>query len=347
MSGLTSVIIPCYNGEEYLTQALLSLAAQTVTPLEIIVVDDGSSKPLDFPTEWGGPPLKIIRQLNKGLAAARNRGILEAKGAYVAFLDADDYWHQDKIAEEEYAFRQNPSAVACYSRCVHSPGFFGFGPYPPDNVDDDEFLLVLWYTSFFPPSAVSVRRIDIEAVGRFREGMGNGEDIELWMRLLTRGPFVQISKNLCYYRQHSGQLTKNIFKKIIGGKEARAAILQQHSDRLILAGLRNDRLWDAYRNDILLTYYRRQFYASRPLLFDYCKDHPFDFEMWFRLVVTLFPSWLVTIFRGRIDEGSTSTNTIEDNSLGWDRLVRGLQDVIREDSPLKLRIAKCKPQPDN
>src|ERR1700722_3780639 len=183
MTSSTSVVIPCYNGEEYLAEALESVQKQTLSVREILLIDDGSAVAIRAPSKWSGPPLRIIRTPNRGLAAARNLGWSQASGEFVAFLDADDAWHPRKVEEQEKALRANPAAVACFTHCIEAPGFFGFGPYPPPEVSDYEFLLVLWYHTFFPPSAVMVRRNAATAFGPFREGMSNGEDIELWMRL--------------------------------------------------------------------------------------------------------------------------------------------------------------------
>ena len=220
MTPSTSVVIPCYNGEEYLSEVLESVRNQTVPVREIHLIDDGLRVPVRRPGGWSGPPLRITRTPNRGLAAARNLGCTQASGEFIAFLDADDAWAPRKVEEQEKALRSEPSAVACFTQCVQAPGFYGFGPYPPPEVSDDEFLLVLWYHSFFPPSAVMVRRDALAAVGNFREGMGNGEDIELWMRLLRRGRFAQVADPLCFYRQHAGQFTRNVYRKVMGGKQA-------------------------------------------------------------------------------------------------------------------------------
>jgi glycosyltransferase involved in cell wall biosynthesis len=300
MSAATSVIIPCYNGEKYLPEALESVRAQTAVVHEIIVVDDGSTEPLRAPAGWQGPPLHIHRTPNRGLAAARNFALAHATGEFVAFLDSDDVWHPRKIEEQQRALRADPTAVAVYTQCAEAPGFYCFGPYPPPDVSADEFLLMLWYHSFFPPSAVLVRREAVRAVGPFREDLGNGEDIEMWFRLLTRGRFVQVAEPLCCYRMHEGQFTKNIYRKVIGGKNARAAMIAQHSPRLIGAGLRPDKLWDAYRNDMLLVYFRRQFPDARWLLWNFWRDHPADLGVLYYALASLLPAWVLRCLRGQV-----------------------------------------------
>ena len=180
--------------------------------------------PIKKPADWDGPALKLIRTENRGLPAARNLGVALAAGALIAaFLDADDVWLPGKIEAQTRALDARPEAVASYTRCEERPGFFGFGPYPPPDVSDDEFLLVLWYNLFFPPSAVAVRRDALLRVGGFRQDLGNGEDIELWLRLLEVGSFVPGSgtRSACTGNTTS-EFTRNLCKKMFGSKQIRA-----------------------------------------------------------------------------------------------------------------------------
>lgn len=93
---LVSVIIPVYNGSKYLSEAIDSVANQTYTPLEIIMVDDGSTDDSVRIAE-SFHKIKIIKQKNQGNASARNEGIKKSQGKFISFLDADDYWTRDKI----------------------------------------------------------------------------------------------------------------------------------------------------------------------------------------------------------------------------------------------------------
>jgi glycosyltransferase involved in cell wall biosynthesis len=315
----TSVVIPCYNIQDYLPEALESVRRQTLPVKQVVLIDDGSVVPVAAPAGWDGPPLKLIRTENRGLPAARNLGVAHCTGDLVAFLDADDVWLPGKVEAQSRALEARPGAVASYTRCVEQPGFFGFGPYPPPDVSDDEFLLVLWYNLFFPPSAVAVRRDALLRVGGFREDLGNGEDIELWLRLLEVGSFVQVPEPLCLYRQHSQQFTTNLHKKMFGSKQARAAMIARHADRLVGAGVLRDRLWDAYRNDILLVYYRRQFKAARRLLWDYWRDHPGDWRILAYALVSLLPSKLIERLRGRLPTPETRRGAPDDaGNAAWE-----------------------------
>jgi glycosyltransferase involved in cell wall biosynthesis len=316
----TSVVVPCYNVDHYLGDALSSIAAQSTPVLEIILVDDGSRMPLVSPPNWSGPPLRIIRKPNGGLPAARNTGIAAATGEFVAFLDADDLWELEKVAMQEAALRNDPSAAACYTRCVDREGFYAFGPYPPMDVSDEDFLLVLWYGQFFPPSSVMVRRDALNAVGGFEEKLKIGEDLELWLRLLRRGRFLQIPEPLTGYRQHNQQLTNNLMFKIIANGEARKIIIDRDADLLTRAGVPPNRLWYAYRNELLLSYYRRQFSVARPLLWRYWMKHLLDAYVLKCALTSLLPASLIASVRGtlsRPDGKSPQGQTVRD----WTRTI--------------------------
>ena len=92
-----SIVIPCFNRAEYLRLALSSVCAQTFTDWECIVVDDGSTEDLSFAMDID-PRIRLFRQRNMGISAARNRGIFGSIGSYIAFLDSDDLWMPEKLA---------------------------------------------------------------------------------------------------------------------------------------------------------------------------------------------------------------------------------------------------------
>jgi glycosyltransferase involved in cell wall biosynthesis len=109
-----SVVIPCYNAARFLGETLRSVLGQTRLPLEVIVVDDGSTDGSDAVAESFGPPVRVVRQDHRYDSAARNRGIEEAKGEWIAFLDADDLWLPRKLEKQlKIASAQNRS-VTCH-----------------------------------------------------------------------------------------------------------------------------------------------------------------------------------------------------------------------------------------
>ena len=105
---MVSVIIAVYNDERYLAEAIESVAAQTYQPIEVIVIDDGSTDDSAGVARHYGSNVQYFYQPNRGLGAARNSGVDLAKGDYIAFLDADDIWMKDKLMLQMAAFQGNP-----------------------------------------------------------------------------------------------------------------------------------------------------------------------------------------------------------------------------------------------
>jgi len=328
----TTVIIPCYNGEDYLQAAIDSVREQSVQAAEILVIDDGSKVPVSMPVDWHGPSLRIIRTENRGLAAARNLGVRKSTSEYVAFLDCDDWWAPTKLAKQEELLNSHPEAVASYTRCVDQLGCYGFGPYSDREISDSDFALMLWYNAFFPPSSVLARRQSVLEVGLFREGMLNGEDIELWFRLLKVGRILQVPEELTYYRQHAGQLTGNVVRKLLGMKQARQAMITELHDKFAEWGLPKNKYWDAHRRDVQAVYFRRDFAAAKVLLLDYCKAHPTDFKMWAYAFISRLPASLVARWRGQIppglgvQPGGTGANKLRN----WDDTLRNIKNDVKE-----------------
>lgn len=115
-SPLVSVIVPVYNGERYLAETLESLRAQTHRPLEVIVVDDGSADGSAGIAERFAPLVRLVRQPHAGVSAAHNRGITQARGEFLSFLDADDLWPEDKTARQIAALADRPELDMVYGQ---------------------------------------------------------------------------------------------------------------------------------------------------------------------------------------------------------------------------------------
>jgi glycosyltransferase involved in cell wall biosynthesis len=110
-----SCIVPVFNGERYLQEALESIFKQTYGPLEVIVVDDGSTDGTAALAAGYGGRIRYLWQANAGEAAARNRGLSAAQGEFVAFLDADDLWHPEKLARQMARLRERPEIDLCFT----------------------------------------------------------------------------------------------------------------------------------------------------------------------------------------------------------------------------------------
>jgi len=207
-----SVVIPSYNCGHYLAAALDSVFAQTYQDFEIIVVDDGSTDDTSAVAARFSPRIRYIRQENRGLPAARNRGIRAAESPYIAFLDADDAWFPEKLAEQIPAFSADPEIGLVYSdlRVVYDdgqvvPSFLRTRPLAGSGYVFDRIIRC----GFIIPSSVVVRRSCIDQVGLFDESMRSHEDVELWSRICHRWKVKLVFQPLVMRRQRAGSLTES------------------------------------------------------------------------------------------------------------------------------------------
>ena len=177
-----SVVIPCYNAACFLKETLDSVLAQTVTPLEVIVIDDGSTDDSAAIAESFGAPVKVLRQTNQGESIARNRGIDEATGEWVAFLDADDLWLPNKLERQLEEIRSKSIAICTGSQTIH----IGKNEHvPPFNTVPRKDCLscesVIAHGMPFKISSLMVRK---SATQRFPEACRYGEDVIYALDLL-------------------------------------------------------------------------------------------------------------------------------------------------------------------
>jgi glycosyltransferase involved in cell wall biosynthesis len=200
-----SVVIPTYNLARFLPEAVASVRAQSWPDAEIIVVDDGSTDEtpelLERLAREG--ELRWFRQENAGASAARNRGIQEASKAWVAFLDADDFWNAGKLAAQFNALEGKPSAAFSYTdeRLRFEDGTEADRA---SRADADAPLLpqMLVGNIFSTPTAL-VRRDCFDAVGLFDTRLRTGEDWDMWMRLASHFESVRVARPLTTVRAAS------------------------------------------------------------------------------------------------------------------------------------------------
>jgi len=193
--ALVSVIIPCYNQGQYLSESIGSVLASDHQELEIIVVDDGSSDPdtcriLD---RLDHPKTRLIRRENGGLAAARNSGIAAVQGSYILPLDADDRIGSHYISQAVAALESSPSLGIVYCRAEkfgEETGSWKLAPF-------SRWRMALGNVIFC--SAV-YRRVDWQAVGGYDEALRRGwEDWDFWLSLLELGRQVKCLPNTGFY----------------------------------------------------------------------------------------------------------------------------------------------------
>jgi glycosyltransferase involved in cell wall biosynthesis len=307
MTGQTSVIIPCHNHEAYLGEAIESVYTQTRAVREIIVVDDGSTKPVQSASTWEGVPLRIVRTENRGVSAARNLAVSLATGAFIAFLDADDAWAPTKIEMQEEALESNPDTVAVFTQHTEKPGWEPCPPtnYPPPDASDDEFLVRLWKWNFIALPSVMVRRETFLRVGGFKEHLRYSEDWELWVRLVAAGRIAQVPFPLCYRRIHSHQMTKSFDQIVIYHRKCRLLLMREYGERIAAAGIspRQQQKFsqEEYREHLLILYFQRRFSTARWLLWDYLSHYPGDIGILKYAFLSLLPEWFFVALRDKTD----------------------------------------------
>ena len=212
---LISVVITCYNYGHYLEDCIKSVLAQSYQNIEIVLVDDGSTD--DTPKVMAQykdlPNIVSIHQKNGGQARAKNTGIKNATGNFIAFLDADDAWDKDKIEKQIACFaRPEVGVVYCTARYIdESSDEFNYeisNKYLlPRRGAVTEWLILDNFVMF---SSSIVRKECFEKFGAFDENLKMGIDWDLWLRISTAYEFDYVDGRLFYYRMgHSGQMSKN------------------------------------------------------------------------------------------------------------------------------------------
>jgi glycosyltransferase involved in cell wall biosynthesis len=208
--SLVSVIIPTYNRADVICRTIDNVLAQTYSPTEIIVVDDGSSDDTLARLRQYDGRIRIIAQSNVGPAAARNRGIEAARGEYIAFQDSDDLWLPNKLERQvELLNNAGSTAVCCLCNAIFRyrdrPEFTSFTRswlFPRleqgiwTNVAE---VLATRFVLFC--QAVMIRREVLERIGGFDETLKYDEDYELPLRLALEGPWALIAEPLTIWQQ--------------------------------------------------------------------------------------------------------------------------------------------------
>ena len=183
-----SVVIPLYNKEREIHATIRSALDQSFAPVEVIVVDDGSTdRSGQIADSISSPLLRVIHQPNGGVCRARNRGISEAQGDYIAFLDGDDRWHADFLSEIAGLIADYPDA-GLYTTAFNIASEDGLHPAPTPSERGliGDFFLESAHRYIAIPSTACIPKRVFDAVGMFPEGMKIGEDLHLWIRIARK-----------------------------------------------------------------------------------------------------------------------------------------------------------------
>ena len=208
-----SVVVPAYNAAAFVGRAVDSVLAQSGVDYELLVVDDGSKDDTVAVLGAYGDRLRVLVQANAGPAAARNRGLHEARGRYVAFLDADDWWLPEKLARQVALLDGRPEIGFC-STATHvvTEGVAPAGEWPcvPGERPLLETLFVRSAAVSGSTSGVLARRELLLGAGGFDEALRGFEDPDLWMRLAARAGYACIDEPLTVVVRTPGSVSSHL-----------------------------------------------------------------------------------------------------------------------------------------
>ena len=211
-----SVIIPAYNHAQFIRESIESVLRQTLTDYEIIVVNDGSpdgTREVLKPFVDSGH-IRYIEQPNAGQAVARNKGLAEARGEFVAFLDDDDLWPIDKLEWQVEEMRQNPSLclVAGFARVFKGPD----QEISIWNQGHQEVTVARLCESnpLTSPGQALIRRCALTAIGGFRREIWGADDWDLYFRLTRQGSQIIRDRLALHYRLHGSNASHHTLKMV-------------------------------------------------------------------------------------------------------------------------------------
>ena len=257
---LVSVVMPAYNVAWCIGRAVDSVLAQDFRPCELIVVNDGSTDGTGALLERYGAAITVINQENRGMSAARNAGIRRARGTYVAFLDADDWWLAGKLSRQVELMHGRPE--------------IGFSSTTVRVEDDDGRLLNLWrcpngsteiLATLFAQnaaiaggcSAVMARRDLLDRVGLFDESLRGFEDPDLWMRLAAVSGYACIDETLAVILRRQQSVSRNLDSMRV------AALRSMRKNRTLLPPELRGRFWRSCLAGVYTDYAKPAYRAGR------------------------------------------------------------------------------------
>jgi len=203
-----SVNIPTYNRGRVIKEAIDSVLAQDYTEFELIVVDDGSTDHTSDVLDSYRNVIKVLSQKNRGVSAARNRGIAEASGKFIAFLDSDDLWLPHKLSTQVEFFNKTPDALICQTEEVWIRNGLRVNPKKRHKKPSGMIFKLSLELCLVSPSAVMIKRSLFDRVGEFDETLPACEDYDLWLRISSRFPIYLIDTPLIIKRGgHDDQLS--------------------------------------------------------------------------------------------------------------------------------------------
>ncbi len=215
---LVTVVIPSYNSARYLPEAINSVLAQTYQPIEIVVVDDGSTDNTAEVVATYGGKITYIKQENRGLSAARNTGILSSSGQYIVFLDSDDFLLPDMVELMVRALEDCPECGAAYGGYLIVDEDGSHKSASDLTKPSGRLFETLMADGLTIVPSVMVRRDALSVSGIFDPMLPQIEDRDLWIRISYYYDFVFVPRHVSAYRSVYGSMSRNWNERKIASK---------------------------------------------------------------------------------------------------------------------------------
>lgn len=303
MSARVSAIIPVYNGTQTIARALDSVLAQTFAPIEIVVVDDGSTDDLGVALMPYHGQIKLVRQPNRGLSAARNAGAAAAAGEYLAMLDADDLWMPERIARSVEILDTEPQCPAVFTTAVEvypDGTVAGLPPHRASGLFRPSIVEILSYVPPLRPSTCTVRRSAFDKVGGYAEIIRHpgGEDIYFNLLVSELGPLGFVSEPLVHYRVHTTQVSPAKYER---GRQQMLEMVRERYGAAAREAIRAvhqrcSRNWQTFAMQALARGDRAE---ARAALRAALRYEPASARIWSRMARTWLPLSLAQALSGR------------------------------------------------
>lgn len=216
---VVSVVIATYNMAGYLPLAVRSALDQTYRDIEVLIVDDGSTDGTRNRVEplLDDPRVRYLQQKNGGQAVAKNHGVRESRGDYVAFLDADDIWEPEKLELQMPLFVRSARTGVVFSRLAYIDESGARLRVADNELFRGRVTGPLLIRNFIGFGSCVVRKACFDRLGGFDETIGMGIDYDLWLRFSSEYEFDFVDRPLLRYRVWSGQMSNNCRKRYVSG----------------------------------------------------------------------------------------------------------------------------------
>lgn len=247
-----SIIMPAYNAEKTIAESIQSVLNQTFRDWELIIINDGSSDSTStIVIAYEDPRIILLEQQNSGVAEARNTGIQDAKGDWIAFLDSDDLWLNKKLEKFVAFIEKYPKKGLIYSNTRFftedpkiSKPYNQWKPFVENT--DYETLLIYDYISTL---TVMVKREVFKAVGLFDANFFGTEDWDMWLRITEKYPIGFLTEELSLYREHAQGISKKFERQHI--EEYKVIKKYLFGEKKIKKSIKNKALWIWYSKEFL------------------------------------------------------------------------------------------------